>query len=266
MGGIPPGYNNVILLCAISFLLNHDPDLRIFSRDCRRFVPLQEGQRAIQPQARRLCDQAHHSPSFCQLQMPLRCHQPGPSRGSSLPTSLSFFQLLRTSGPTISGVCDDQYTATLESLEETGNEAIKLYLTRKTHGWFRRWGGPRTSAAAASQPPAPPPEPPPPPVGLRHRRKTRCLCRQTTRVVLRSSCRSWATVIRCRHQPCPWRRCHRRAGRTRLCQAPLACAIGYTHIEIICLQNCINVGIDCGIIDEIIGEIMDVIIYDIIDL
>ena len=39
-------------------------------------------------------------------------------------------------------------------------------------------------------------------------------------------------------------------------------AIGYTHIEIICLQNCVNVGIDC----DIIGEIMDVIIYDIIDL
>ena len=48
----------------------------------------------------------------------------------------------------------------------------------------------------------------------------------------------------------------------RLCQAPLACAIGYTHIEIICLQNCVNVGIDC----DIIGEIMDVIIYDILDL
>jgi hypothetical protein len=32
----------------------------------------------------------------------------------------------------ISGVCDDQYTATLESLEETGDEEIKLYLTSKT--------------------------------------------------------------------------------------------------------------------------------------
>ena len=55
-----------------------------------------------------------------------------------------------------------------------------------------------------------------------------------------------------------------------LCQAPLAgaCAImmGYAHIEIICLQNCVNVGIDCDIIGEIIGEIMDVIKYDIIDL
>jgi hypothetical protein len=45
----------------------------------------------------------------------------------------------------------------------------------------------------------------------------------------------------------------------------------YTHIEIICLQNCVNVGIDC----DIIGEIMDGISYmisetyigyDIIDL
>jgi hypothetical protein len=38
--------------------------------------------------------------------------------------------------------------------------------------------------------------------------------------------------------------------------------IRYTHIEIICLQNCVNVGIDC----DIIGEIMDVIICDIIGL
>ena len=52
----------------------------------------------------------------------------------------------------------------------------------------------------------------------------------------------------------------------RLCQDPLACAIGYTHIEIICLRNCVLFGIDCDIIGEIIGEIMDVIIYDIIDL
>jgi hypothetical protein len=40
----------------------------------------------------------------------------------------------------------------------------------------------------------------------------------------------------------------------------------YAHIETICLQNCVNVGIDCDIIGEIIGETMDVIIYDIIDL
>jgi hypothetical protein len=52
----------------------------------------------------------------------------------------------------------------------------------------------------------------------------------------------------------------------RLCQAPLACAIGYTHIEITCLQYCVNVGIDRDIIGEIIDEIMDVIICDIIGL
>jgi hypothetical protein len=36
--------------------------------------------------------------------------------------------------------------------------------------------------------------------------------------------------------------------------------------DIGCLQNCVNVGIDCDIIGEIIGEFMDVVIYDIIDL
>jgi hypothetical protein len=46
----------------------------------------------------------------------------------------------------ISGVCDDQYSATLERLEETCDDAFKLYMTRKTQGWFRRWG---TSDAAA---------------------------------------------------------------------------------------------------------------------
>ena len=52
----------------------------------------------------------------------------------------------------------------------------------------------------------------------------------------------------------------------RLCQAPLACAIGYADTQIICLQNCVFVGIDYDIIGEIIGQIMDVIIHDIIDL
>ena len=31
MGGVPPNHNTVIKLCAVSFLLNHDPDLNIFS-------------------------------------------------------------------------------------------------------------------------------------------------------------------------------------------------------------------------------------------
>ena len=55
----------------------------------------------------------------------------------------------------ISGVCDDQYTATLELLEETGDEAYKLYITRKTQGWFRRWGCSRTSDVAAAPVAAP---------------------------------------------------------------------------------------------------------------
>jgi hypothetical protein len=62
MGAISPSNSTVINLCAISFLLNHDPDLRISPRHCSRLVPLQEGQRAIQPQARRLCDQALSGP------------------------------------------------------------------------------------------------------------------------------------------------------------------------------------------------------------
>jgi hypothetical protein len=55
----------------------------------------------------------------------------------------------------ISGVCDEQYTATLERLEETGDDAFKLYLTRKTQGWFRRWGCPRPSDTASAASPAP---------------------------------------------------------------------------------------------------------------
>ena len=55
----------------------------------------------------------------------------------------------------ISGVCDDQYTATLERLEETGDEAFKLYVTRKIQAWFRRWGCQRPSAAASAASPAP---------------------------------------------------------------------------------------------------------------
>ena len=113
-------------------------------------------------------------------------------------------------------------------------------------------------------------------------RKTRRLCRQTTRVVLSSSRRSGPTAILRHHQPWPWRRCQRRAHAIQDFQSsfhsfpllasvkfhssplpsPARWAIWYTHIEIICLQNCVNVGIDC----DIIGEIMDVIIYDIRDL
>ncbi len=38
----------------------------------------------------------------------------------------------------ISAVCDDQYASTLAMLEETADEALKVYITRKTVGWFRR--------------------------------------------------------------------------------------------------------------------------------
>ena len=56
------------------------------------------------------------------------------------------------------GVCDDQYTSTFESLEETSDEAFKAYLTRKTQGWFRRWGRSRPSVAAASPAPSAAPD------------------------------------------------------------------------------------------------------------
>ncbi len=36
-------------------------------------------------------------------------------------------------------VCDGQYTATLERLQETNDENFKIYMTRKSQGWFRRW-------------------------------------------------------------------------------------------------------------------------------
>ena len=46
MGGVPPSH---ITLCNLIFVESwwHDPDLRIFPRDCRRLVPLQEGPCAI---------------------------------------------------------------------------------------------------------------------------------------------------------------------------------------------------------------------------
>ena len=96
----------------------------------------------------------------------------------------------RANGGRISGVCGNQYTATLESLEETSDEEIKLYLTRKTQGWFRRWGRPCTSGAAAfparggapggawaSTPARPSPPPPAPPPALELRRLLGCLPR-----------------------------------------------------------------------------------------
>ena len=60
----------------------------------------------------------------------------------------------RANDPRIPGVCDDQYTSTLESLETSTDERFKDYFTRKTQGWFGRWG---RSVAADSPAPSPAP-------------------------------------------------------------------------------------------------------------
>ena len=61
MGGVPPSHNTVILLCAISFLLNHDPDLRIFSEIAGGLFHFKKdnAQYSLKPQDYdTLCDQA----------------------------------------------------------------------------------------------------------------------------------------------------------------------------------------------------------------
>jgi hypothetical protein len=45
----------------------------------------------------------------------------------------------RASDTRVTYVCDDQYTATLEMLQETDDDKFKMYLTRKVIAWFRRW-------------------------------------------------------------------------------------------------------------------------------
>ncbi len=45
----------------------------------------------------------------------------------------------RASDTRVTGICDDQYTATLEMLQETDDNNFKMYLTRKVIAWFRRW-------------------------------------------------------------------------------------------------------------------------------
>ena len=52
----------------------------------------------------------------------------------------------------IAGICDNQYTTTLEMLTETSDKAFKSYLTRKTQGWFRRWGRDESAPAPAALP------------------------------------------------------------------------------------------------------------------
>jgi hypothetical protein len=56
--------------------------------------------------------------------------------------------------------CDDQFTATLERLQETNDKNFKNYIIRKTQGCFQRWRCAGTSDAAAS--PAPGAAPPAP--------------------------------------------------------------------------------------------------------
>jgi hypothetical protein len=45
----------------------------------------------------------------------------------------------RASDTMFTGVCDDQYTATLEIIQETDDDKFKVYLTCKVIAWFRRW-------------------------------------------------------------------------------------------------------------------------------
>jgi hypothetical protein len=45
----------------------------------------------------------------------------------------------RASDTRVTSVCDDQYTDTLEMLQETDDYKFKMYLTRKVIAWFRRW-------------------------------------------------------------------------------------------------------------------------------
>ncbi len=44
----------------------------------------------------------------------------------------------RASGTRVTGVCDDQYTATLEMIQET-DDKFNIYFIRKVIAWFRRW-------------------------------------------------------------------------------------------------------------------------------
>jgi hypothetical protein len=55
----------------------------------------------------------------------------------------------------IAGICDEQYTSTLETLHETDDEKFKDYLARKTQAWFLRWGCPCTLDKAMISFPAP---------------------------------------------------------------------------------------------------------------
>ncbi len=53
---------------------------------------------------------------------------------------LSTAPYFKSNDDRISAVCNDQYSPTLAMLEETADEAFKVSMTRKTQGWFWRWG------------------------------------------------------------------------------------------------------------------------------
>ena len=149
--------------------------MRIFSRDCRRLVPLQEGPRAIQPQAEDyankplflaskenrflnefflyILEDLHTCQSLGALQFTSddpdflrraveRVYNliPATATAPEMPETRAFSRQLvaylaaflpvapyyRAADVRISGVCDEQLTATLERLQETGDEATRL--------------------------------------------------------------------------------------------------------------------------------------------
>jgi hypothetical protein len=135
-----------------------------FSPSRRRPVPLQEGPRGLQHQGRGL-----------RVQAPLRllkgqgesiAQQTGSSctfwkiftqpRASAPSNSLPAAPYFKSNNARISAICDDQYSSTLAMPEETAGEAFKVNMTRKTQGWFRRWGSPCLSDATSPGPGAAP--------------------------------------------------------------------------------------------------------------
>jgi hypothetical protein len=84
---------------------------------------------------------------------------PAAQLGAYIAAFLPAAQYYKATDPRIAGVFDDQYTATLERLQETNDENFKNYMTRKTQAWLRRWGCPTPSDAAASPAPSAAPHP-----------------------------------------------------------------------------------------------------------
>jgi hypothetical protein len=112
-----------------------------------------------------------------------------------LPTAPYF----KSSDSRIFTVCDDQYSSTLAMLEETADETFKAYMTRKTQGWFRRWG---CNAAAASPGPGAAAA-----LGLRRLGVSRLRTRRTARKDRPSSRRGGrrgAAEVMCHRQSWTW--------------------------------------------------------------